>query len=78
MESKSPAELTDRLHPVMAAALTPFLSMTATLERAAVKQEPRRFTGEPITNYGDLDADAPDERLELEADMARDLRERSL
>ncbi len=65
------------LNPVFAEILNGIAQQPAQLVRAAAKASPRRFTGEPITDHGDLDADAPDERLELEADMARDMRERS-
>ncbi len=65
------------LHPVFASILNGIAQQPAQVLRAAKKADPRRFTGEGPTDYGDLDADAPDQRLDLEADMQRDMQERA-
>lgn len=64
------------LPPVFRRLLSTFEQQSAILELAAEKASPRRFTAEPITGFASLDADGPDERLELERDMYDDMQRR--
>lgn len=69
--------MNDHVHPTFRAILNGIVAQPAQLVRAANKASPRRFTAEPITGFASLDADAPDERLELERDMHDDMVRRS-
>lgn len=84
--------MNDHVHPVFAAILQGVVEQPTLLRRAAAKAESRRFSGEPITDLGALDDkvgeefragldgvdDERNERLDLEADMARDMARRSV
>lgn len=65
------------LPPVFHRILASIEAQPAMLVRAANKASPRRFSNEPITGFASLDADATDERLELERDMHDDMQRRS-
>lgn len=46
--------MNDNLPPIFREILTSIQAMPATLQRAAEKAAPRRFTGEPQTGFGAL------------------------
>ncbi len=66
-----------RSYPACAPFFECVFPQPAQLTRAANKASPRRFSGASLTGFSDLDADAPDERLELERDMHDDMVRRS-
>lgn len=56
--------MNDNLPPIFREILTSIQAMPATLQRAAAKAAPRRFTGEPQTGFGDLSETAQQQREE--------------
>ncbi len=75
--------MNDHVHPLFRDILNGIAMQPAQLVRAAKKAEPRRFTGEGPSGYGDLDerfpepAELVDEEAQLQADMQRDMQERA-